>query len=268
MSIDEMIAKTEAALAAATDPAKQERLSSRLASFKLTKLRAEKPDDDGDEDDDDEAGKHAKKAAEHKAKSESEKHKAKAAEFRQKAAEADEKAKAAEGGDEEEEAEESKAALALIQQHTGLTGAAAIGSAAAMFGQVAEHDKAIKAMQAKAVADERASLVASVSKMTTKAEREMLADWPLKQVRSFVETRMKSGLVHTEDSSLVKAKVIVPGSEDSLIPEALAMIDIACQHFPGTEAERTEFRKAQVAAHTAAHQKALAPALNGAAGRL
>jgi len=78
-----LIEKTEAALAAATDPKKKLRLERDLASFKLTAMRAESGDDEGDEDDDeddedDKASKAAKRAEMSRKKAEAAKHKAKA----------------------------------------------------------------------------------------------------------------------------------------------------------------------------------------------
>jgi ClpP class serine protease len=274
MKLKARIAAIAAALATGVDVAKNSALLAE--KYGALAVAAEKgdddPDDEGDDDDKDDddpdeskSQKAAKKAEEAKKAAEAAKHRAKAAEFKKRAEEAEEAAKMAEGDDDDEaEEEEAKAALALVQQATGLTGRAALGAAASMFGAVQLQGKRLAAIEKRSEDEARASLIGSIAKASTKAERDMLATWPLAQVKSFVDVRLKSGLVHVDESSLVRPKHVEPGTAASLPRETLAMIDAATENYPG---DKAKYRQSQIDAHLAAHKKNLDAALNGA-GRI
>lgn len=266
-----------AKMAKETDPAK---VSALLVEYGMAK--AESSDDDDDEpkkkgDDDDDDGGDESKSAKHAARAEKLKAKAKATDLRSKAsqkkseaAELEEEAKKceeeAEGGDSEEKGEdkESKAALALLQEATGLTGRAALGAAAALFGDVKRQGEVLKTIQKETAGAKRAGLLESVAKCTSSAEKAMLAGFGLVELQAFVDVRLKSGLVHTDDSTLVRPKAATPGTEDSLPEGVVAMIDAATANYNG---DKVSFRASQVAAHLAAHKKQLEGA-NGAPGRI
>ena len=256
VKLDAVIAKTEAALAAETDPRKLLTLQARLSSLLVAKAELDdddSDDDDDDSDDDDDESKSkqaAKKADEAKRKAESAKHKARAAEFKKKAAEAEEEAKKAEESEEEEASaeadDEAKAALHLVQSLTGMTGAEALGAIRALAATAAKTAQDVAALKASNAATEKSNLIESIAKASTKQEREFLATQSIDTVRGFVKMRAKSGFVNTTDDQLIKPKHVTPGSEDSLPAETRQMIDQAVNVFPGDAKAKAEFRKTLV----------------------
>jgi hypothetical protein len=253
LSLDALIKRTQAAIDAESEPKALRVLQANLAAFLATK--AEMDDDDGDEDDKDQDEKSkAKKAAEEAAKAkksaEAAKHRAKAAEWKAKAEEAEEAAKKCEEDD--EESEEAKKASAALRQATAhlasLPGGEALGAQLASLGQD------IATLKKGREGDEREALIASVQKQTTKAERADLATWPLEVVRGFVATRVKSGLVYTDEEALAKPKAKgKPGTAESLPAETLAMIEQAVGAYPLPD--KKEYRATLIAAHIAAAAK-------------
>lgn len=269
MKLTSKIALLSAALAGETDPTKRAAQSKLVArKYEALAVAAEKGDDDPDDDEDDEdedskSAKAAEKAEKSKKAAKAAGHKARADEFKKKAAEAEDEAKRCLAED-EGEGEESSAALALVEKATGLKGQAALGAAAALFGDVVRQGEALKTIQRESADAKRSALLASVEKCTTSAEKAMLASFGVEQLKAFVDVRLKSGLVHTDDSTLVRPKAATPGTEDALSADVLAMIDVATEHYNG---DKKTFRASQVAAHLEAHKKQLAGA-NGAPGRI
>ena len=211
-------------------------------------------------------------------KAEASKHRSKAAEYKAKAAELEEKAKMAEEDDEEESESKSKAggeeddeeakkaasALATVESLTGMTGDAALGAIRALAATATKTAQDVAVLKRNQLGQEKAALIESVAKQTTKAERTWLAGESLATVRGFCETRAKSGLVYTDESSLIRPKHATPGTESSLPAETLEMIESAVGAWQG---DKKSYREALVKGHLEAHTKQLSAALNGA-GRI
>lgn len=284
IKLDALIKKTAAAIATATatgDAKQVASLSAKLAAYQSTRAEMDGDDDEDDKKDDDEDGdeeskaeKAAKKAEEAKKHAEASKHKARAAEFRKKAEEAEEEAKKAEESDEEEEeakgksAEEAASAQRLIESLTGMSGSEALGAIRALAATAAATAKDVAALKARNLDTEKANLIESVAKSSTKAEREFLAGEPLATVRGFVKMRLKSGFVNTTEDALVRPKHVDPTSADALPAETLAMVEQAVAAIPGDAKTKAAFREQLVKAHLAEMNKPVSLALNGAPGRI
>jgi hypothetical protein len=251
VALDLLIKKTEAALAAATDPRKKVRLERDLASFKLTAMRAEAPDeDDPDEDDepeeDDKASKAAKKAEMSKKKHEAAGHKAKADQHRAKAAEYDSKAKECLGEESEDEDAEAKAMRAEL--HTRLTASLPEGAAAALASQAGQ-DAALR-MRLEAIEKERAAErkegainAALAGRRITPGEAKTLATKPIDFVTDFLAMRPKA-IVNTDASDLLQP-TMTPDAD--LDPKAMAEINAKVSNLPNlTDAQRAEVRQKMI----------------------
>lgn len=189
MNLKDLITKTEAAIAAATEPKKKARLEADLAAFKLTSLRAESGDDSDDDADDDKASK-AKAAADKAArKATAMKHKAKSAEYKQKAKECDEEARKAMADDDDGE----DATLAVAAPVAELSP----GAVAALAGQgdiAASQSDQIAELKSRLDTADRLALVEAAfsGRRVTPAERKTLLDKPLAFVRDFLAMRPKA----------------------------------------------------------------------------
>jgi cell division septation protein DedD len=92
-----------------------------------------------------------------------------------------------------------------------------------------------------------------------------LAKQPLSIVKDFIEDRQANGyIVNTEDSMIVKPKQAKPGTEESLPPNVLEMINQAVAAVPGSPDAQKAFRAKLVATHLAEHTENISAALNGA----
>ena len=237
VSLTLLIERTEAALAAATDPKKKLRLERDLASFKLTAMRAEGGDDadedDDEAEDDDKAGKAAKRAEMSKKKHAAAGHKAKGDEYRRKAAECDQAAKDAMGDEDDDEDAEAKALRAEL--HTRLTASLPDGAAAALASQAgidaatrARVEKLEKDAEAKEM---RASINEALSaRRVTPGEAKTLATKSVGFVRDFLAMRPKA-IVNTDERTLDQPN---PQENADLGPEAMAGIDQIVAGLPST----------------------------------
>ena len=216
MNLKALITKTEAALAAATDPKKKVRLEADLAAFKLTSLRAESDKDDDKDDDDDDDGddkaKKAKAAADKAArKAVAMKHKSKAAEFKQKAKECEDAAK-------EAMAEDGEDAVLAIEPISAELSPGAVAALAGQSDIAAGNADAIAKMQARLDNSDRLALVESAfsGRRITPAERKTLITKPLAFVQDFLAMRPKAIVQAAGDEIQVP-----PMSGSSPITEAM-----------------------------------------------
>lgn len=233
-----LIERTEAALAAATDPKKKLRLERDLASFKLTAARAESGDDDGDEDDDDEgddkSSKAAKRAEMSKKKAEAAKHKAKADEHRQKAAEYDDQARKCMGDEDDDDDAEAKAMRAELDARLAAS-ASSGGAIAALADQAAMNGDALarvrKLEEDAARKEMRASIHEALgARRITRKQSEMLAVKSPDFVRDYLAMHPRA-IVSTEDSQLEQPN---PRENADLSPEAVAGIDAIMAGLPSS----------------------------------
>jgi ClpP class serine protease len=281
LALQALIKKTKAAIAKEKDVAKVRSLTEALVAYsaaykayKKTEKHVEHvkteegQDDDDDEEDDDSDDK--KKDDEDDDSEESEEAEEKASH----SAEEEEEAppmKNSEKAEEEEEAEEAEekkatAALRLLEQVTGQRGNAAIGAAMAKFATADRVAADVAKLKADAQATERTALLKTAAKYVPKHLLGALKTQKLSALRAFVaEAKKGQPMVATEEGDLIVPKAVVPGSEESLPKETLAMIDQAVAACGLRDPKA--FREQLVAKHTASHSDRLNKALNGA-GRL
>jgi hypothetical protein len=258
MDLAALIKSAKAALAATDDPKKIATLSAAIGSYsaaleawKKTEKFTEKTkseegeDDDEDKDEDD---------SEEDAKSD--------------ASKADDEASASaaasdDSDDDEDDAKSASKALALVQALTGEKGAAGRGKLRAIAMFAAKADERLATLEKKNKADEKSSLIASVTgKFFTPTEAKDLAAMPLNEVRSLVAFAKKRGaLVHTEAGELLHPKAAAPGTVDALPEYTRKIIDEAVAAHQG---DKKKHRAMLEAAHLEAHTKQIAAALNGA----
>jgi hypothetical protein len=253
-----LIEKTEAALAAATEPKKKLRLERDLASFKLTAAKAEGGDDDEGDDDPDEdnaTDKAAKKEAMSKKKAEAAGHKAKGDEFRRKAAECDQKAEDAMGAEDEGEDAESKAMRAeLVARRTALLPEGAAAALASQAGQDAALRADLDAIKKERAAERKASAIqaaltggaygdqpATKGPRITPGEAKTLAAKPDSFVADFLSMRPKA-IVNTDETDLLHPD---PKKENAdLDPKAVTEIELMVASLPGlTDTQRATVKK-------------------------
>jgi ClpP class serine protease len=260
MNLDALIKKTKAALAATDDPTEIRELSTALGTYsaaleayKKTEKHVEhvKTEESADEDEEPEE------------KSTEEEKKAKGAE-EEKAASS---AKSEDDEDDEDDADDAKSAkkaLALVQQVTGMTGKKALGALQAIAMTAEQAAKDVAALKREGLARDKAALIASAKgKYLTAKEATWLGTQKMSVVQGFVEMRRKSGvIVHTDETTIVKPKDAVPGTEESLPQFTRDMIDAAVAAMP--MAKREKGRAELVAAHLKSHNEQLETALNGA----
>lgn len=260
-----LIQRTEAALAAATDPKKKLRLERDLSSFKLTALRAESPDDDddgGDDGGDDKAAKHAKKAELNKKKSEAFKHKAKADEHRQKAAEADEEARKCMGDEDDGEDEEAKALRAELVVRTSALPDGAAAALASQAGQDAVLRARLDTLEKERAAERKgASIEAALAgRRITPGEAKTLGAKSDEFVRDFLAMRPKA-IVNTDETDMQHPN---PQENADLAPAALAEIDKMVASLAGlNDEQRVVVKKNMIDGR----RKLQAGASNGSPGR-
>ena len=243
VKLSTLIAKTEASLRTETDPAKYSLLAMDLATY--TKA-AKDCDDDEEDDDEDEKAKKAKAAAALAAKKPEEKKPE---------------------GKAEDDDDEAKAALALVQTATGMTGKRALGAMSAIVATAQQNTARIAALEQNTVESRRASLIKdNAGKYLTKTECTWLASQPVETVEGFVEMRHKAGvIVHTDDTTIARPKVVAPDSEEALPQYTRDLIEQTVASAP--VADKVSFRKLLVANHLKAHHERMNAALNGA-GRI
>lgn len=266
LTLTALIKRTEAAISKETDEKKRKALAAVLAVYKKTEKHIEhhkteeddgedEPEngDDGDGDEDDEEKKSAKKAEE---------------EMAAKKAEEEAAAKKAEE-DEEEEAEEKKAAAALrlIEAATGMTGRKAVGAAAAMFATAKTLAADVEVLKRSSLADRKAALLKEAAPLCFgKAEEEWLATQSRATLEGWLEMRRAAGpVIHTSEGTIVKPKVVKPGTEESLPEEVRELIDAACE--ASGLADSAALRAELVKAHLKSHTDRIKSAANGA-GRI
>lgn len=267
-TLEERIAAVSAKLNATTDPAKYTELAMRLNALTAAKKAIDYEDDEDDEDEDEKKSK-AKKAEEKKAeekKAEEKKAEEKSAKGKSKHSEEEKHAeeKKSEEKHAEEEEKSAAAALALIERSTGLTGDAAIGAAAAVFSRLTMLEQQTQQLVAKQATDEKASLIASVTKYVPKSQIEWLEGQKLSVVKGFVAQALKGApMVHTEEGDLLIPAARAPNTKESLPKEIQAMVESAVAAFPGTKEAKASFETELVRRHFENEAKAL----NGAGGR-
>lgn len=249
IQLDALIKRTEAKLAAETDPKRRAAIAADLATYAKTAAECD-DDDDGEEDDEDE-----KKSKKAKAKGrEEEKASAKSKKMEERKDEE---------GDEEEEEEASKAALALLEQQTGLKGSAAIGAAAGSFARLTRVEQQTAELSARQVESEKEGLLAKVKAHIPTTQHAWLSTQKIGTIRSFVAEATKGApLVATAEGDLLIPRETTPGTEAALPKETRDLLEQMAAAVP--EKEREAFRKTA----TERLLKDNAKALNGAAGRI
>jgi hypothetical protein len=263
VELTRLIARTEAALAAATDPKRRLRLERDLASFKLTAIRAEgggeEDDEEEDDEEDDKSGKAAKRAEESKRRAEAAKHKAKADEHRARAAEADEEAKRCLGAEDDEEEEETKSLRASLSIRATSGAVAATESLAVSH---AEQNARIAALEKSARERETRAMIAEAqgARRITPGEAKTLASKSDAFVRDFLTMRPKA-IVNTEESAMVQPASV----ENADIPaSAVAQVDALCASLP---ASLTADQRAKIRQDMINSRRALGAGVNGVGGR-
>ena len=264
VSLAALIKKTEAAMAKETDKKKRAALAANLEAYKKTKHTIEKHEEEsGDEEDEEE-----------EASEESNEESEESEEDLPPKKDDDEDDDEDDEDDDEEESEEeatsedddAKAALALVQQLTGMTGKRALGAIQALAATAANTAKDVADLKRKQRGQEKATLINDArGKFLTKKEAAWLATQLTATVRGFVEMRRKAGvIVHTDETTIVRPRHVEPGSEESLPKETLDMIEASVAGFPG---DKKAFREQLVKAHLDSHKQQLQRAMNGA-GRI
>jgi len=256
VQLDALIQKTQAALAAETNPKRRAELAADLARQMKTAAECDPDDDDDGEEDEDE--KKSKKAS--------------AAKKMEEAAEEEEEKKAAKskkGGESEEEEEEeeesAKAIAALVYKQTGMRGSAALGALAATFSRLESVEADTAALKAKAAEDEKSSLIAKAVKYVPKSQIKWLETQSLKVVRGFVEQACKGApMVVTAEGELLVPKAVTPGTEEALPKDMLAQIEAGMNACPPGY-DKAKFRASLVASML--EQVAKNPNLNGSSQR-
>jgi ClpP class serine protease len=259
IALSALIKKTEAAIAKEKDPKKLASLALSLQAYKKTEKHIEhqstEEGDEGDEDDEDKD-----------VDDEDEDEKSAAPPMKK-----DEKSAAADKDDEDEEEEESeessaKAALKLVSEITGMKGKKALGALQAIAATAASTARDVADLKKTQRLNDKSALIetARAKSQITKSEAKWLGGEKLATVQGFIETRQKSGFVHTDENTLVRPKHVTPGTEESLPQEARKMIEESVANFPG---DKRAFREQLVKAHLESHSKQLTAALNGA-GRI
>lgn len=211
VKLEALIKRTEAAIAASTDPRKTLSLRMNLASYQtaLAAMSAESDggddDEDSDEDPDEEdskAAKAAEAAKKAKAKAAASKHKAKAAEHRQKAAEADEAADKCMGDDEEEAAAAIATAGAYAIAGTGASGAAS--AALAAQAEIARDARLAALETGLAAREQKASITEALAAGSiTPAEAKMLAGKAPTWAAEYLDTRKGVRVVNVAEGHLL-----------------------------------------------------------------
>ena len=258
-----LIQKTEAALAAATDPKKKLRLERDLASFRLTAAKAEGGDDDADEDDDeDKTGKAAKKAEASKKKAEAMKHKARADELRHKAAEADEEARKAMGDEDDDEDAEAKALRAELAARQSSMSDGAAAALASQAGQDAVLRARLDTLEKeRAVERKQHSIDAALAgRRITPGEAATLATKSDAFVADFLAMRPKP-IVNTDATQIDQPNM---RENADLPPAQMAQIDMMVAALPNlSDVQRAEVKKNMINGRRAI----AAGASNGSPGR-
>jgi ClpP class serine protease len=245
MNLSVLIAKTEAKLAAETEPRKIAALVASLDAYK----KAEKDCDDEEDDDEDEEKKAAAALA---AKEEGER--------KEKEKKARKEKKAEDDGD------EAKAALALLEQTTGLTGAAALGKAAAVFARMEQAISTTAELQKSARSAETADLLKRGAKYIQPNILGTLAKQGLEALRACVtEAEKGAPMVMTEEGALLVPNAVKPNTKEALSKDVQMMIDSAVAVFPvSLGAEKKAAFEADLVRR---HLEDQAKALNGAGSR-
>lgn len=261
MDLDALIKRTEAKLAAETNPKRRAEIALDLATY--AKTRAECDDEDPDEDDAEKKASAAKKAEEKKEEEEKKASaRAKKAEEEKRPSKKSEEKK--EEDDDEDEA--AKAALALIESQTGMKGSAAIGAAAGTFARLGRVEQQTAQLAAAAAETEKSSLLEKVKAYIPATQHAWLATQKIGTVRSFVAEATKGApMVHTADGDLLIPRESTPGTEAALPKDIREMLDQTCAAIPAKD--REAYRKAAVEALLKDHNKALNGASAGAMGR-
>lgn len=252
VGLDALIKRTQAAIAAETNPKRRAALAADLSRQMTVAAEC----DDGDEDDE-EGEKKSKKAAK-RAEEEA------AAAAPPVAAKPPYTTKKAEEEEEEEE-ESAKSALALLERTTGAKGSAAIGAAAGIFARLERVEETAETLRAEARATEKSGLIAKAVKYVPSSQIDWLKTQSLSVVRGFVEQATKGApMVMTEEGELLVPKVSTPGTKESLPKEMREQIAIAVAACPrGVDPKKYE---ADLVANMVT-AFATNPTLNGAAGR-
>jgi ClpP class serine protease len=264
VALDILIKKTEAKLTSEHDPHARAALTLKLANYLAAKKDADDEDEDDDEDDDEKkaakkeaaraAGEAAKKAEESKQAEEAAKKAKKAAHEEEEEA----KALLARGGD-----GATRAALAILEEATGLKGPAAVGAGMGLLSRLQKVEASHAEMAARAAASERESLIARATKYVPARLVAALGN-DVSALRSLVaEAEKGAPLISTEDGDLMKPKAVVPGTEESLSKDVLAMIDSAVLACPASMSPK-DYRAALVKGHLDAQAASTRERLNGA----
>jgi hypothetical protein len=250
MDLDALIKRTEAKLAAETDKKRRAELALDLATY--AKTAAECDDDDDEDDDEDEDEKKSKKAASAKKSEE------KRAEEKKAAA-----AKKPEEEAAEDEGEDAKAALAAVQEVTGLTGAAAIGALRGMVARLGSVEAITKNMQAEQTKTERAALVARAGRFVPPhILKATVENMKISGLRAYVaEIEKGEPIVATEERDLLLPGESAASAESSLPKDVRDMLATAAAAVP--EAQREAFKAQAIEAAVREQRKSS----NGAAGR-
>lgn len=275
MDLKALIAKTEASLAAETDPGQLRVLEAKLGTL----IARAEMDDDDDDDDGSKSAKHAKRAEKLKAKAKATDLRSKSAQKKSEAAALDDEAKKCEeeaSGEDEEEARlrtppalalpaggEGGAALALLESVTGRSGAAAVGAAMAKFARLDATEADVAALKSKASTEERSALLTRAGRYVPPHLLAALETQSPAALSAFVtEAEKGSPLVHTEEGDLIKPRAATPGTEASLPADIRELIDAACANsgLRDTKALRADLVKA----HLKDHNDRLNAAPNGA----
>jgi len=261
VQLKELITRTMAAIASASDPKQKTKLEKRLARYEQTKRMMAKDDpeddDEGDEDDDegeDDESKAAKaKAAEHKAakKAEAAKHRAEAAKHKTKMAEYEEAAKkcedeAASGeGDEDDDEKKASARAAALVATADLTPAAA--AAIAAQSKLAEDAmRRLAVLEGSAAKREQSASIkeALADGRITPSEAKMLGAKTPQWSAEYIDTRKGVRVVNVDEGHLV-----VPDGAGDTPKAEMAEIDERIATLGLTDAKQIDKLRADMIAN-------------------
>jgi hypothetical protein len=268
-TLEEKIAKTEAALRKDPDPARYATLAQRLATLNAAKKEVDDEDDEEDDEDDEKKSKKASaKKSEEKKSEEEEEEKAKRADEKKSAKKSEEKkSKKSDEDEEEEEEKAAKAALSLIEERTGRKGKAALGAAAAIFGRLDQIEADTATLKAKVEKDERTQLLESIVRHGAhKGMTTWLAKQDTETLRGFVSEALKQPkAVHTEEGDLLIPNAAKPNTLESLPKEVQEMVRGAVSALPaGMTAEAKQAFEADLVRK---HHENMSKSLNGEGAR-
>jgi ClpP class serine protease len=235
LSIEALIKRTGAAMAAEKDPKKKAALAANLDAFKKTKHSIEKHEtEEGEDKDDDKDGENDEDDKDDDGEDKDDDKKKKSEDPPKKK---DAKKKSGDEPEAEDEGDEAEALAASVRRATGKSGAAAQGALEALVSKAKFADglaARLSALEAKSASDARANVIGSAlaANRITKAEAKSLGTRPMAHVEAFLEARPR-GLVYTQSEDMPVPQMQNPDGSSVLPTDLEAQLDAAVRSSNG-----------------------------------